>query len=89
MKTPAQLIQEDKVTFYGCFPRSMVYINEAVTEAIEDMSQTGFISVETTTMLERIKEFGDLLGYKLDIIPDADGDNSWYDIEVLNWQARA
>ncbi|AKO91996.1 hypothetical protein BEH_07715 [Priestia filamentosa] len=89
MKTPEQLIQEDKVAFYGSFISSMVYINEAVTEAIEEMVAVGYVSVESESMVQRIEAFADLLGYELEVMPDADSDDYWYDVEVVNWQVKS
>jgi hypothetical protein len=89
LKTPAQLIQEDKVVFYGSFIQSMVYINEAVTDAIMELIIKGIVSVETESMIQRIEAFADLFGYELETIPEADGDDYWYDVEVVNWQVKS
>lgn len=84
MKSIHELVNEDKVVFCGDYIPQMVYINGAVTEAIEELAKTRMTNVENEVMLQRVAAFADLMDYELEVMSMNEDGMFWYYIEVVS-----
>ncbi|MGG4434460.1 hypothetical protein AAXE64_07860 [Priestia megaterium] len=83
MKRPSELMNENKVVFYGDFIPAMVFLGNAVTEAIECLCKTGQVYVENKDMLHRLQIFVDLLNYEVEVMEYKDGKDNYYYMEIV------
>ncbi|MFA1509929.1 hypothetical protein ACDN41_11935 [Priestia aryabhattai] len=83
MKRPSELMDENKVAFYGDFIPAMVFLENAVTEAIECLGKTGQVYVINKDMLHRLQIFADLLDYEVEVMDFKDGADDFYYMEIV------
>lgn len=83
MKRPSELMNENKVAFYGDFIPAMVFLENAVTEAIECLGKTGQVYVINNDMLHRLQIFADLLDCEVETAEYKHESGKYYYMEII------